>query len=128
MAQWRKYVYLTEHELERNAPGPITQFEIMDHPYNVIHDSLPRKDYTNKYLINPADYFLISKDCWNFLYARYKGIPLIRYNICNFDKVNESMTEVYLKCVLVAKYDKPDEKFKIQISRRDTWKGLQEKI
>jgi|JI6StandDraft_1071083.scaffolds.fasta_scaffold15247_6 hypothetical protein len=124
MNQWRKYVYLTEHDLERNSPGPLSQFDILDHPFAYLHDPLMRKDYTNRFLINPADYVVVSKECWSYLSKRYGGIPIVRYNICNFDKANESFSEISLKQLTVAKYQRPDEKFIVQISRRDCWKGL----
>jgi len=107
MTQWRKYVYLTEHDFERNSPGPLSQFDILDHPFSYVHDPMPRKDYTNRYLMNPADYLIVSKECWNFLSKRYGGLPIVRYNICNFDKANENFSEVSLKLLTVAKYQRP---------------------
>lgn len=38
------------------------------------------------------------------------------------------MTEVYLKKVLVARYDRPQDKFWVQICRKETWQGLARKI
>lgn len=108
MNQWRKYVHLTEHDFERNSPGALSQFDILDHPCAYLHDPRSHKDYTNRYLINPADYVLVSKECWNFFASRYDGVPIVRYNISNFDKGSENFTEVSLKQLTVAKYQRPD--------------------
>lgn len=86
LTQWKKYVYLTEHELERGSPGPITQFEIIDHPFAYVHDPEGRKAYTNRYLLNPADYVMLNKECWEYLASRYANSQILRYNICNMDR------------------------------------------
>ena len=78
--------------------------------------------------MNPADYVTVSKECWNFLTKRYGGLAIIRFNICNFDKPNESFSEVSLKQLTVAKLQQAEQKFIVQISRRDSWRGLEEKI
>lgn len=49
--RWRVYVFLEPDHLERASPGPITQFEITDHPYNILFDSDKQKDYTNRYIL-----------------------------------------------------------------------------
>lgn len=52
---WEDYLDCDGHiNNKRKHPGPITQFEILDHPYNTFYDPRKGKDYTNRYLFELA--------------------------------------------------------------------------
>jgi hypothetical protein len=61
---WREYTSTEKIQRERKHPGPITQFELVDHLYRVVFDPLPGKDYTNKYIFNGSRYEILPKKCW----------------------------------------------------------------
>lgn len=72
---WQDYTSQGEKfQKEKRHPGPITQFELVDHLYNVYFDPVSSKDYTNRYILANAGYKLMPKKCWTFLKERYGGI------------------------------------------------------
>ena len=102
---WQEFTSPNEKiSLERRHPGPITQFEIMDHPFRWFHDDNPNKEYTNRYILNGTRYRILPKKCWQFLKDRYNGIDLKRYNISFVDKPYEIMTEVFLKTLQIGRF------------------------
>ena len=54
-------------------PGPISNFDIIDHISNGFYDTKKSKQYTNCYLFEQAKFKLISKQCWEFLEKKYGG-------------------------------------------------------
>lgn len=132
---WRSYVFLDGSDPqtdgsgdERPHPGTITQFELLDHPFNVLHDSEKQKDYTNRFLFEGVEYELLTKECWNFLKKRYGGIPISRLNISLYEKPTEIVTEVHLKKLLIGRANAPQEKYWAQICRKETWEALIRKL
>ena len=90
---------------ERQHPGPITQFDLIDQIYNIYFDSKSNKDYTNRYYFSTIDYFMVPKRCWLYFKEKYGGIEAKRFNISYIDKPHEIFTEVHLKRILIARYD-----------------------
>jgi hypothetical protein len=89
---------------ERMHPGPITNFDIIDHIYNIFFDPRSKKDYTNRYVFPSANYEIVPKKCWTFLKDRYGGIDVKRYNISFIDKPHDIFAEVHLKRIEIAKF------------------------
>ena len=50
LLKWRAYSYLDPNNVGMEWPGPITQFELLDHPYRYVHDRDLQKSYTNRYI------------------------------------------------------------------------------
>ena len=74
-----------EEELEvPDYLGPIDPTDLLDPNFNLI-DTNPAEYYTNLQLRRGVeenkDFYLISEQFWNYLYARYGGIPLPRFTI-----------------------------------------------
>lgn len=103
---WSEYTSSGEKiQKEKKHPGPITQFDLVDHIYNIFVDTRSSKDYTNRYVFSSAEYKILPKKCWTFLKDRYGGIEVKRFNISFIDKPYEIFTEVHLKRIQIACVD-----------------------
>lgn len=130
---WRAYTTNERLRAEKRYPGPITQFDVLDHPYRVFYDSTASKDYTNRYVFPAAKYELVPKKAWTYLKNKYGGIEVKRYNISFVDKPYEIVTEVHLKRIEIARKMKERNGQKldfivVQITKKETWKGLKDKL
>ena len=117
---------------ERRHPGPITQFDLVDHIYNIFFDSRSSKDYTNRFVFPSSEYEIVPKKAWLFLKEKYGGIEIKRFNISFIDKPYEIVTEVHLKRIEIAKIDKAKSLNKfhvwVQITKKENWEGLKSKL
>lgn len=117
---------------EKRHPGPITHFEIADHPFAYAHDPTPSKAYTNQYLLPAARHMIMPKKCWQFLKDRYGGFDFKRYNISFIEKPQEIITEIYLKKIEIAKYLREKTTaplfVTVQTTRKETWEGVRAKM
>ena len=116
-------------------PGPITNFELIDHQYSGFYDKVKHKEHTNTFLFEGSKYKLLPKQAWEYLHGKYGGIAIKRFNIsANAGKSSEIMTEVYLKRIFICHEGQINKKtsssadsipFKIiQLTKKQTFKGL----
>ena len=130
---WQDYTNNNDKfQKQKQHPGPITQFEIVDHLFNIYFDHQSHKDYTHRYLLADCGFKLLPKKCWTFLKDKYGGIEVKRYNISFIDKPYEIITEVNLKRIEIAKLekDKPEQLnfLFVQITKKENWEGLKNKL
>ena len=81
---------INERAYDRNCPGVISQFEILDHKFYQLYDPLLQKNYTNQLLFDTEDTILFSHKCWEFLSSRYGGFPVERFSILNISNIVET--------------------------------------
>jgi hypothetical protein len=132
---WMRYTglergHMDNQSQQRQHPGPITQFQLVDYPYRVLPDPLPQKDYANRFLFSSASnesYEILPKKCWEFLRSRYEGVEVKRFNISFVDKPYEIVTEVFLKRIDIAREDSKSFAT-LQITRKEPWSGVRAKL
>lgn len=67
---------------------------------------------------------------WKYLLSRYGGNEIKRFNISMLERLEQTLTEVWLKRIEVYRVEHGNlsRRYYVQITRKENWNGLLKKL